>query len=144
MTPSEISTAADLRRITLSLPESLIQDVIRLAELRGRPFDQELAEDFAFLLRLSGGPRPGTMLEHLFEAERLDEPMERVATALPKPLFEALGAIARGYGTTRAMALTALMRRGVRRLLEAETISLEEDLTFLEAWLALLQPGRVA
>jgi hypothetical protein len=137
-------TAADLRRITLSLPVGLVQDVIRLAELRGRPFDQELAEAFGFLLRLSGGPRPGTMLEHLFEAERLDEPTERVATTLPGPLFEALGAIARGYGTTRALALTAVMHRGVKRLLEAETISLEEDLTFTEAWLALLQPERCA
>ena len=144
MTPVEICKAIELRRITLSLPQSLIQDLTRLAELRGRPFEQELAEDFAFLLRLSGGPSPGTMLEHLFEAERLDEPMERVATALPKALFEALGAIARGYDTTRALALTALMGRGVRRLLAAETISLEEGLTFTEAWLALLQPERAA
>ena len=141
---SQIQTTTELRRLTLNLPEGLIQDVVRLAEPRGRPFDQELAEAFGFLLRLSGGPRPGTMLEHRFEAERLDEPLERVAFTLPRPLFEALGAIARGYGTTRALALTAVMRRGVRRLIAAETLGLEEGLTFTEAWLALLQPERCA
>lgn len=139
MTPGTSPKApVQIRRLTLDLPVGFTHDLIRLAELRGRDFATELAEDFAFLLRLSGGPHPGTMLEHLFEAERLDEPRERVATALPRPLYETLGALARSYGTTRSLALTALMRRGVRGLLAAETVSLEEDLTFTEAYLARL------
>lgn len=135
-TPSTV--AQRTRRLTLELPGSLVQDLIRLAELRGCPFDREVAEDFAFLLTLSGGPRPGTMLEHFFELERRNEPTERVSIVLPLPLFLALGTLARGYGVTRGRALAAVLIRGVRCLLQAQTIRVERNLPFAEAYLSLL------
>jgi hypothetical protein len=126
------------RRLTLSLPASLVADLTRLARIRGREFDRELAEDFEFLLRLSGGPKPASMLENLFDLDRQGEPCERVATCLPQPLFDALGAIAHAYDTTRARALAALMQRGVRRLIATETLGLERHLPFAEAFLTLV------
>jgi hypothetical protein len=139
MTPkTSLKAPTPVRRLTLDLPTGLTHDLIRLAELRDRDFATELAEDFAFLLRLSNGLHPGTMLEHLFEVERLNEPRGRVSITLPRRLYDTLGSIARSYGTTRSLALTAIMHRGVRGLLAAETASLEKDLTFTEAYIARL------
>jgi hypothetical protein len=133
-----VHTLKRTRRLTLALPVSLIDDLTRLARMRGRDFDQELAEDFEFLLRLGGNPKPASVLENLFELDRQNEPVERVSTSLPQPLYDALGAVAHAYDTTRARALSALVQRGVRRLLATETLGLERHLPFAEAFLTLV------
>ena len=124
------------RRLTLTLPSSLVQDLTRLAELRGRGFGQELAEDLAFVLAMTGTPRPATMLEQLFELAHHHEPLERVAVELPRELADVLGGLARAHGITRGKALAAVMRRAMRRLLAAETMRLERGVAYVDAFFA--------
>ena len=134
LTQTLTTAPSRVRRMTITLPTGLKQDLIRLAELRGRDFATELSDDLTFVLRLTGGPRPGDMLEHLFAVSHLPDTWERVSLELPRAQADLVGAIARSYGVTRGVALSALLLTGVKTLLKVETLALSQGLGFMDAW----------
>lgn len=121
---------------TVALPLALVADLKRLADLRGRDLDQEVADDLAFLGHLAGALDPGTMLEHLFELQHVGK--AAVKLKLPRHQAEAVSALAKSYGCTRGDALAALLWRGVHGLLAAQERMASRGERFADAYLSLL------
>lgn len=129
------------QRLTLSLPQSEVQNLIRLAELAGTTFSQELLRVLAFFLDTEGGlPDPKHPLTRaaLAELNHLDEPWESVSIVMPMWARGVIRDVAWTFGITEHKALALLTRRTVRGLLRLETRALERGQSLTEALFGMI------
>lgn len=115
-------------RLVVSLPQSEVQELIRLAELAGTTFSRELVRVLEFFLETEGGlpSLDGPLMREALETvEGLAEPWEPVQVSLPGWALSIVRDVAEAYGISEDHALAVLTRRTVRGLLRLEQRALE-------------------
>ncbi|MNS43298.1 hypothetical protein D3C72_756960 [compost metagenome] len=125
------------RPTTLSLPSRLVNDMVRLAELMGAPFQVELAVNLGEAIeRQTDVDAPD--LKAAARALPADETAwERVRLWLPAAQSERLRELAKAKRLSQGKALAALLAPVVDEHLQVATYAVERQVSYLSAHQAL-------
>ncbi|MFP5503911.1 MAG: hypothetical protein ACLGIN_15595 [Candidatus Sericytochromatia bacterium] len=123
-------------RVTLTLPTSVVQAVLRLAELTGERFNDELLRVAA--LYLDAWRSVGDELDHLFALDREDVPWEAVTLTLPGWALTAIFELSERHDATPDQALAIMLRGTAKTLVRVEGLALGERKRFPEAFLEMI------
>lgn len=134
-------------RLAVSLPRTEVQELIRLAELTGTSFSQELERVLEFFLETEGGlpDLQGELMQDALAAvQSSPDPWEPVQVSLPGWARATVVQVARGYGVSHGVALAVLTRRTVHGLLRLEQRALERGSGITDALFGLLAEDTAA